>query len=245
MNMKKLSTALLVLMGVVLLGTSSAQAIPNGSLILAFRLNNTGGTGTDLEVNLGTTFNFGLNQSSIVNLNTDLTNIYGSNWNTNANLVFSIIGENNNPSSNKPIYLSNPDNANTPFTTFSTSSIVGSVTGIYSPSGGSTGSATGSLVMPEGNGNSYYAVITATGSGQDYDFVPYSTEQFVSAGIASFDLNKVTGSNVTTDLGTFNLSGSGVVSFNTVAVPEPASYVLCGIAGVLFLIMRRRSRIQV
>ena len=155
MKMKKLSTALLVLMGVVLLGTSSAQAIPNGSLILAFRLNNTGGTGTDLEVNLGlaSSFNFASNQSSLASLNTDLTNIYGSNWNTNSNLVFSIIGESNSPSNNKPIYLSNPGNANTPFTTSSTSSIVGFVNGIYSVSG-SAGNAAGSLVVPETNTNS-------------------------------------------------------------------------------------------
>jgi len=258
---KKITTALLVLAGVAFIGTSApAQVASPGDLVLAFRLTNSGGTGTDLEFDLGAITSFtsaGFNQGLLMNVNADLITTYGANWNTNANLVWSVVGTNTvGSSSKKQIYISNPTNAAvSPISSVGTP--YANISYIYQGTG--TALTLGTQVS-ETTSTSYYQTLTnASGANgpvpysNDYGFAPYATEQSVSASGSSLDVYHYNGTQTSpntpagvVDAGTFSLSSSGAFSVTTpVAVPEPASYVLCGIAGVLFVIMRRRSRIQV
>jgi len=257
---KKITTALLVLAGVAFIGTSApAQVASPGDLVLAFRLTNSGGSGVNLEFDLGAITSFtsaSFNQGLLANINADLVTTYGSNWNSNANLVWSVVGTNTvGGSSKKQIYLSNPTNA-----AVSPISNVGpaytNISYIYQGSG--TVLTLGTQVS-ETDGSSYYQTLTNASSingpqpyTSDYGLGLYPTEKLVSSGVSSLDVYHYNGNQTgpttpaaVVDAGTFSLSGSGAFSVTTpVAVPEPASYVLCGIAGVLFVIMRRRSRIQ-
>ncbi len=269
MKMNKLITtaAVLALIGLASVGTASAQTFSTGDLILNFRLNTVTSGGQDLEYDLGqaSSFNFLLNQSSIVNLSSSLTSVYGSGWASNSALVYSIVGFTGNGSTqaNNNVYLSNPGNtlaitATNPAATTTTTSALANIYGsgfgtavgsAYSVSTNSVNSYTDVLTNYDAQqGGSAYTSdyglglgsigATEAGIGSSLDLIHQTPQTGGSHGVALTPA-------ASTDVGTFGVSSTGVVSFSpVVAVPEPASYVLGGIAAVLFAIMHRRSKIQ-
>jgi hypothetical protein len=270
MKMNKLiTTALLALASAALLGTSaSAQQFSNGDLMLDFRVNTGTGTGgtQNLEVDLGKTsgigaFNFAVSNNDVITLTNDLNTIYGSP--TAANLVFSLAAAGGTSFE----YISNPGNSATLNPT-SLQGNEGQISALYgTPSSETAGQATGAYNVAVGTPSvsdpeAYSDVLTNVNGDhgnqgnvfpENYNFVPFSTE---AADGSSIDLYEIydTGANTRTsplvahdtDLGTFTLSSTGVLSYASASVlpppvvPEPSTYALFGLGAAVMLFLRRR-----
>jgi len=71
---------------------TSSNGAPTGDLILGFSSTGTGST-TNYEIDLGQfTLYTGNSQINIANVATDLSSVYGSNWDTSGTLSFAIVG---------------------------------------------------------------------------------------------------------------------------------------------------------
>jgi len=270
MKMNKLisTAAVLALIGLASVGTASAQSFSQGDLILSFRLNNVTSGGQNLEVDLGSavSFNFAANNASIANLSADLNTVYGASWATNSNLVYSVVAGTGSISGNQRqsnnIFISSPGNAlpidaSTPAGGTTNEGVLNN---LYTVSGATA--LTVGYEISTNSSSSYTDVLTNYDAAQggsayttDYDYGLGSgfggTESALGSSSDLYEQAPISGHGSTslpassTDLGTFEVGTNGVVSFSApVAVPEPASYVLGGIAGVLFFILRRRSKIQ-
>ena len=260
MKMNKLiTTALLALAGAALLESSAmAQNFTSGDLLLNFRLTSgSGTTGSDLEVNLGlaSAFNFSQTNQTLAQLNvSDLNTLYGAGgtWNSNANLVWSIVGAN----SSNDLFLSDPSATVLTTPISSTTTPKATISALYTEAGSPQGANSSSFVVSPTDANSYASVIKNVNSlaGQyptDYNFVAFepTTEQGVSGSGTSIDLYEFTpatgkgGSTpaTITDLGTFVLGGNGVLTYDPQAVPEPSTYALFGLGALVVVLMRRRA----
>ena len=257
--MTKLTTvAILALASSAFLATSAlAQNVTfsSGDLILSFRDGGKKGTTAvnNLEVDLGSAASFNFSSAATITQfnSADLTTVFGSSWNTDSTLRFSIAGSDTTTAYN--LYLSNPSNGFTMPTLGGTVAQAGIVGHIYT--------ATGSTALTASNNSTELAATTSTSYSSaiynvnktygastynsDYNFsLPGSTETLVSStGSVTTDLYKLS-SGSTVDLGTFSLSSAGVLSFTPQAVPEPSSYALLVIAIGALCFLRRRYAVK-
>lgn len=266
--MKKLIiSAAFALASAALVGTSASAAVFNdGDLLLNFRLSNSTSS-PDLEIDLGaaSSFSFTQNNNVFSTLGNDLGTVFGTNWNQNTNLVYSLVSYN---STSGNFYVSDPGNSTNLSTSIAANA--GKVDGLYSESSALTGdTALGSgaykIVLSQTSPSSvndpfqYTDVLlnvnsdngpTPYGATNQYDFLTFNSEQNVTktgtAMNSSLDLYEMTpgagGRNpvpaTSTDLGTFTLESNGTLVYGV--VPEPSTYALFGLGAVALLFARRR-----
>lgn len=268
-KMNKLTVAALALAAIGLASTAaSAQVTPGANdLVLGFEL---AGNNTDLEVDLGPATQF--TSGAYINLSSDLTlseltSTYGSNWTSNTlgtGVSWSVAGVLSDGAS------FDATSTLTGQRTSSSSGLSGAYGAISSLAGGAAGS--GSLNGSPAAATSQSALIggsvTSTNpSGLAASSLPesYTSElggnpgyTYVNnpeqTGVGTDELysftpqGKVSGHYpLATDLGTFTLSDTGgVLSFyfgTPTATPEPSAYALGICAALLFLVLRRRSKV--
>jgi len=230
--------------------TTSAQAQTNpisysaGNIFLGFRASGGTGAANSFVFNLGNFANLtivgnGGSPQQVVDLGSELTTVFGSDWYTRSQVKWGIFGM---ESSKLPVYSSTSDDrANAPVT-----KSLGQVAGAWSAytglganynqaiaNGTSTGSSTGVL----GDG-----VVTGTGNNTWFknindaaDFGIYNAT--LEAGVATdLDFYSTTATSAT-KLTQYNINSSGVVS----VVPEPSTYFLFGLGALLMIVLYRRK----
>lgn len=248
---KLIITAVLALSGAACFQNGAkAQSFHDGDLMLDFRINSNN-TANNLEVDLGT-FNFATSQSTVAGFSLgDLTAAYGSNYASTSGLVFSLVATN----ASSDVFISNPGNANTvtPISPIATNGNSNAIASIYGEGfGTSTGTGDNAYVVTPSSSDpdSYTNVITNVNAipySEDYGFVPFSTEASVTGSPASITLyeqtplkSRPTVQPTSTDLGTFTLNSNGTLSYSAYAAPEPSTYALMGLGGLVLFAMRRR-----
>jgi hypothetical protein len=257
MKMNKLTpVALLAFAGAAFFTTSASAQFANGDLILAFQ-NGTTTSATDLEVNLGSSFNFSQNDADVTGLSvTDLQDIYGggsssNTWNSVSGLKWTVVGTD----TTHDLFLADPNNTGTMPTILSTTTDSNNIARIYNADGTATANSSVSEELLATDTTSYSNAIrnvdktfgSATFT-SDYNFFnKFSTQEQVSSTGSSLDLYELSSTGATpVDLGTFTLGGNGVLSFKTDTViseaPEPSTYMLLGLGAAALLFMRRRMK---
>jgi len=245
---------------------ANAATVTPGSedLILGFQAP-AGDTGsaTNLEVDLGAASNFTSSTATEVlsqlNVN-DLVATYGSNWTSDVTWsvagITSVAGDANNPSfdltSTTSIKENNASGLQGAYGAIENlaggSSAAGSLKGQTSTANSAFAATIGTSSTPAsglsesytseeaGNGYTYAGNAEATGASTDELYSLFPSSEVGTGRGASFP--------AATDLGTFSLSTSGVLSFtgaDPIAAPEPSTYaMMAGAMGLLFLAMRRR-----
>jgi hypothetical protein len=178
---------------------------------------------------------------------TDLGNTYGANWyqrNTIAlgKLEWSVFGADFNTNE---FWITNP-------ATFAESTngtqggIVSEMSGVYSDLAGPTSTANSNEDYIDnnasGNAGSYTNAITnqETGSNWEYTFGPTETVVGDTSAIGFWD--SPVGSGNATEIGTFALSDTGVLTFSTdiTPIPEPSTWAMIGFGAATLLVIRRR-----
>jgi hypothetical protein len=251
---KLIITAVLALSSAACFGTAAkAQAFTEGNLLLDFRINSNN-TANNLEVDLSqvTPFNFSVSQASVAGFSVgDLTAAYGSNWASTSGLVFSLVATNGS----SDVFVSDPGNASTvtPTSPSATNGNSNAITPIYGEHNG-TSTLTGDdafIVTPSSSDpNSYTDTITNVNAipySEDYGFVPFSTEASATGTSDSITLYEQTPAlshptvaASSTELGTFTLTSNGNLAYSAYAAPEPSTYALMGLGGLVLFAMRRR-----
>jgi hypothetical protein len=291
-----LSTTILALAGIVLsAGAAKAETYANGDLLLSFRA--TGGTGatTNYVIDLGNASNYLTNgvggvtastgvyaTGSIVNLTaansalsglgTDLGNIYGSNWNTRSDLVWSVTGfyqGTPRPSgvNNNTLFVSSAESQSSVGTqstspnTYSAgasstaATAMGGMSSAYAGSGQLGATATAGQEQASGFTNSYGSFATGTYPTSSL-FASSANFQNAENDFGNGTSNSVNdayllkpGAASAALLGGFELTNTGNVEFSSniadfaTPVPEPASAGMIT-AGLLSLVaMGKRRRI--
>ena len=254
MNKLILTVALTLIGATAFVTSASAQAVAFGDLALNFRLaNNT--ASNDLEVDLGN-FNFSQSQASVAGFAAgaaDLSAAFTSSWASNgSNLVFSL-AETDDVST---LYIGNPGNAATinKINDPASGGNMGQVANLYEEFNGTpTGTAdTATVISPAGDPNSYTDVLLNVNKdygsqpfSSDYGFATYNMEQSYSSLGSSITIYKQTSgtSASSTVLGTFTLEGNGTLAYQAGvgAAPEPSTYALMALGGLMLLFVRRRA----
>ena len=277
-----LTTPCLAIAGALLLQTSAQATLPynNGDLILGFRTTGasnpdglTNPTGTDYEINLGnaTAFLNGTGTISFPNIGLDLTAIFGANWNTRADLFWSISGvvqPTVGSLPNNTLFATRPETdigvQSLPWARLSSFASGAPANKMVSMAGASFGysagtSATlnqlestntlGGLIQNAGAGASYASFqpggANTTGA-TAFGVFSGGIEGNFGAGTAgsALDLYELTpGTGNGAFLGSFHMNDSGTASFSAGVVPEPTSLAILGAgAGLLGLLRRRQTR---
>ncbi len=261
-----LKAATLALAGIVL-GTPlsrGALVYNQGDIILAFRVANA--TSPSFLINLGSVTQFAnaapgstLSFGSISTFGQDLVDTYGASWYDLSTLSWGLFGQDEN--ANVTLYASRArTNLNTPATPWnaltianrtSTDTNVSGVTVSFANSGQTTASTNTSNAGFQSftTTGSYYSSVT-TGA-TDFGSVSQwsSIEGNNASGIDStaLDLIKVgavgAGAFPSSDLGKFTIDDNGVVTF-TATIPEPSTYALLAISGLVFVVFLRRRRVS-
>ena len=251
MKLHSLTPALLALAGVLF--TQPAQAFgpgvsaSSGDLILAFEA--TSGTGSTLnyEVDLGSITNFTAGTGtpfSSININTDLTNIYGAGWFNDTSLSFVIVGAVNNGNlstsagtiKNGSVLAGDP-NAPTLIGSEGSLQLNGaknSIGVLYGPSASAAaGTTSNSLSILTTDNTSYHA---ASGGSLSFGSLGPISSTFAASGTTpinlALDLLQTTGTTTGTSAfvgapgSIFSLGSDGTLSFSVQSVPEPSTYAL-------------------
>jgi hypothetical protein len=277
-----LAKSLLATAGATLLQMQAQATLPyaNGDLIMGFRTtgpSNPDGlnspAGTDYEINLGNATNF-LNASGTINfanIGADLTAIFGPDWNTRADLFWSISGV-VTPAvpgtfANNTMFVTRPETTlgiqSVPWDRISTFGSGAPAQKMVGMAGASFGYAAGTsatlnqlesvntiggLIQNTGGGNSYASYMPGgANSNGSSAFGTFSggIEGTFGAGTAGtvLDLYElIPGSGPSAYIGTFQINDIGTASF-TAVVPEPSSLAIIGAgAGLLGLLRRRQQR---
>ena len=257
MKMKKLTTLAILLGSFGFLATSaSASIFSSDDLILSFR--NTSGTsssGNNLEVDLGSSFNFSQSQTISALTTADLDAAFGS---TNATgLRFSVDGidssedifvtdSGGNALSNLGTATANTTNANYVGRLYNND---GSAT---SDSAASSGAGAATIVAATDTTSYSSALLNVdttynnhqSFSNKDFQFLPTSVtveKTLGSNASVSLDIYELfQNQSAPEDLGTFTYTSAGALSYT--AAPEPSTYALMGLAGLVMLFVRRRMQ---
>lgn len=256
---------------------SSAATITAGlnDLIVGFYA--TGGTGAsvNLEVNLGNVSQFyGVSgQLTFSGLSaTDLSGTYGANWNTRTDLFWGVVGTTgaasgtsigSNPVASKTLWagraqstLGVSSSAWTTGSTFAQQGPAGTIAGLYSGLAGSLNGATStanSTVAATINNtlNGSWSKAEGTTAAAFGFFNPktsFDNGTNIVGSYAATDLYELQpNSGAATRLGTFALSGDGVLTygadFSAASVPEPSTYAaILGAVTLGFVAWRRRGQ---
>ena len=258
--------AALLALAVLVLGHTSARAAltySDGDLLLGFRLST--GNHDAFLINLGSASQFTglapgatLTFGSISTYGADLTAQFGAGWNTRSDLYWGVFGADS--AGLVTIYASKARTVvGTQATAWPTASqsvrnltqagivtvenafINASTTLGTTTTGSSTTVSTADAGFQTGAaGGRYYSAVATNPD--------FSTSSVLGgAGIEGsfsgtkvldlFAINSTSGTS-TPALGRFTINGSGVVSF----VPEPSTYMLFGIAGVILIAYARRRK---
>jgi hypothetical protein len=226
---------------------SAAQTATDNDLLLCFQATQGTGSTTNLYVNLG---NFNTPDLSL-NLNSDLTAIYGSNWNTDQYLTWSVLGTTGGVAGGgypaNTTFVTAPDPANNPSDPGTTSyqseerSLIETLYSTYNQA--TAGNLSNSTSGSNTTSNSYTGEFGALTGANGFDQTIEQTGD-VGNGSASADLWELYPGSVANqqqiDLNTFTLNGNGTF---TAAVPEPSTWATM-IAGVVSLLAFRRRRAQ-
>ncbi len=260
MKFKKILTvAALAMAGAALVETSaSAQVHASvGDLVLSFDVTDGAGTGAtqDYEVDIGSYATYaaaGYSNSNITPLSLDLSSLYGSNWASRGDLEWSVAGT---ATSGNELFVGVSPDQGAPN---SSSSLQGSgagdlaqLTNQLNNKASTTNNSQATAFFSNTDVNGFTKLLNnANGASYGYfqDVYPATnvtptdgTPQNTTADL--FDLKAVNG--VGKDIGTFTLSSSGVLSFQSAsqAVPEPSAYALGICAVVLFWVLKRRRSV--
>ena len=254
--MKTKLTLASALVAVASLAASHAYAglnpssLNDGDLLLCFHA---AGTGSDLEIDLGTY----TSPVSLINVNADLTAVFGSSWYSNTNLTWSVIGADENGGGN---YIANeatndPAAFDTLFLSSPTAVLAAQVQQLQHvpandieanyaliTSNNATVTANGAYTANGGSGPGYAYSNTPLSDIESYfnAFVPQSGD-IGSAGsdsVTMYELQPSDSGNPSSTLGTYTLSGNG--NFSTTAVPEPSTWASVALGALALVGFRRR-----
>lgn len=264
-NILLLTAGLLAVSGLASAYAQNTVSTQSGDLILAFRTNDNA-IQEDLEVDLGPYSDFtNLAAGTILNLNlngsyygadgglatADLSTVFGSNWDTLTDLVWSVAGQNDPTGANSTdLYVTFSPTAGLTVNQASGSSqrtagarlvnVQGGLDGVLSLSS----SEAGELASSASSQTNYSGAIRGNGTvNKDYGYFSPSTETlYTDSGSSSLDLfSLIHGqSGPGTDLGTFTLTSAGSFSFEAAPVPEPSTYAAIVLGGATLLLVRRR-----
>ena len=282
MNLNNLLTkSLLIIAGATLLHSPALATLPytSGDLIMGFRTTGasnpaglTNPSGTDYEINLGSATNLigAFGTINFANIGADLTAIFGPNWNTRADLFWSISGV-VTPTvggiPNNTLFATRPETElgiqSVPWNRIGSFSVGAPALKMGSMAGESFGYAAGTsatlnqlesvntvggLIQDAGSGNSYASFqpggANTTGA-TAFGVFSGGIEGNFGAGTSGTILDMyelIPGSGPGAFLGTFQINDTGTASF-TAVVPEPSSLAIVGAgAGLLGLLRRRQQR---
>ncbi len=264
MKMKKLTTLAILLGSVGFLATSaSASIFSSDDLILSFR--NTSGTsssGNNLEVDLGSSFNFNQSQTISALTTADLITAFGSTdpGTSNSNyLRFSVDGIDSSDdifvtdSSSNPLSSSNLGGATANTTNANYVGRLYNNDGSPTSDSAASSGAGAATILVASDGTSYSSALlnVDTAYNNHASFTNHDF-QFLSTGV---NVEKILGTNPSVsmdiyelfqnqnapqDLGTFTLTSAGALTYT--AAPEPSTYALMGLAGLAILFVRRRMQ---
>ena len=255
--------SLLMLAAACVLGAAPANAAlvtyTKGDLLMGFRA--TSGTGSDTVyvVNLGAASGYrdlaNYGTVDVGSIGTDLTAIYGSNWNTRTDLFWGVIGASSNIGSEtvngdagRTLYVSQAqvttgDPGTGPSGLNATQR--GDVANKVVAMGGafdnyqSTVNSTDAASQGQGDANSWRSYLASGGVNTDGGVLDYGAfsqiEGTTSQTLSLFRVFSAT--NPSTFEGQFSLSSNGSLTF----VPEPTSAALAGLGTVLLAFRRRRT----
>jgi len=278
-----ITQSLLAIAGATLLPLPVQAALPyaNGDLIMGFRTTGpsnpdglTNPAGTDYEINLGnaTTFLSASGTLNFANIGADLIAIFGPNWNTRADLFWSISGVVQPTVSGLPnntMFVTRPETTvgvqSVPWGNFSSFGAGAVANKIASMDGATSGYAVGTsgtfnqlesvntiggLIQNTGGPSSYASFMPggANSSGTTaFNSFSGGIEGNFGAGTAGsvldlYELIPGVAGSPGAFVGTFQINDAGSASFNAV-VPEPSSLAIAAAgAGLLGLLRRRQQR---
>jgi hypothetical protein len=262
MKLRLLTTALVAMAGAFATQSANAQytaAAGGEDMILSF-YDTASSTDNIVQVDLGQVSLFtGATPTGIsINLNTDLTNQFGSGWFSNSSLEWSVDGTNNSAGTENflqdSIYISTPSSTAVGTKSFNQlGSIVTAISNLYNPNGtagaNSPGVAANTDILAPSNAENFNSV-SSGGTFSTGDTIV----NFFNGSTSTMDLDvlqpkspvqtstKASQGTVTVEPGLFTINSAGVVSFGT-AVPEPSTYALMLVGALLlaFQINRRKS----
>jgi hypothetical protein len=250
--MKNKLTLASAIIAVSMVAASQANAglsnVKDGDLLLCFHA---AGTSSDLEIDLGSY----LSPVSSVNINSDLTTVFGSSWYNNSALQWSVIGADQNGGAIVPAPGGDTATYDTLF--------LGSTVALQPDLGGNQDGTANEIeanygLIESGNAtNTTHGVYTANSSNSGpSDAYSSNTLQdiqteFSSFTLASGDIGSSGHDTVTMmelqpsdsgdpsyNLGTYTLSGNG--NFSTTAVPEPSTWASIALGALALVGFRRR-----
>jgi hypothetical protein len=265
-NILLLAAALLAVAGLAPAHAQNTVSTSSGDLILAFRTNDNA-IQEDLEVDLGPYSDFtNLAAGTVLNLNlngsfygvngglaaADLGTVFGNNWDTLTDLVWSVAGQNDPTgaaSTDLYVTFTPADGATVSQKSGSTQRTAGArlvniqegLSGVLSLSS----TEAGELASNAASQANYSGAIRGNGTvNKDYGYFTPSTEALYSdSSSSSLDLFSLIhgGTGAGSDLGTFTLDSAGDFSFTAAgAVPEPSTYAALALGGAALLLVRRR-----
>jgi hypothetical protein len=181
----------------------------------------------------------------------DLDATFGSSWATRTSgggkLVWSIFGADDQSGSNE--FWMTSSNVFARATNSTQGGVVDEIAFVYSDLPGQTSTANSNQdfinLDASGDSNSYTNAVTngETGGNWEYNFgTPGNTETTVGDTNAIGFYDSQAGTGNATEIGTFSLSDSGVLTFSTdiAAIPEPSTWAMIGFGAASLLVIRRR-----
>ena len=257
MKLKKtLITSALLFTGVAMFVTDSHAATISANIddiIISFRTKDNSIT-NNLEVDLGNW----ANPISTIDLSADLVSVYGASWNTNTQLVWSVVGTtyNNPPGSEQSytIYYTAPTSptlaiVTQPGTSGAQTQAAGSINTLTAFLNGKTSfsSLGNDFVDPTSQAASYTKMEQNGSVTKPFNF--FANSGRLENGVASSGSNSSAfyklvptdeGGSGAVSLGSFSLGSNGTLSF-TQAIPEPSTYALVGLGALALLKFRPRK----
>lgn len=178
----------------------------------------------------------------------DLGATYGATWYTRTSgggeVKWSIFGANTDTNefwvTNVATFLRTTNSTQT--------GIAGEMGGVYSDLSGETSTANSNQdyinTNASGDSGSYFNAITGQDQGSNWNYSFGASETVVgdTSAIGFWDSpDRTTTGQDATELGTFSLSDTGVLTFDTLsAIPEPSTWAMMGFGAATLLVIRRR-----
>ena len=252
----KYTVAALAILAAASFGSSAhATTLASGSLVLGID-DSTDAVATSLEFNLGL-YNT-LSNGETWNLGTTASTTYGSSNTLEFNIAASGGNAGGATLAAKELALtavSLPSLNGVGGNSYNTSTVSGNLvtedgnftgTAVTLPSStSSNGTAISAVSIPSGNTGAFYSEFN-NGTGKQYGFADGQLgDTFPTSDVLAL-YTIVNGSTSGTQVGTFSLSnvgGNEILTFDTLATPEPSAYALGLCAVAIFFVLRRRSTV--